>query len=218
MGYGSLVISYFAIIIFRGFVIVVFAVTAMTAMTAMSKMCDTSLEKDCIMKREYYSCIYRISFLSFLSSIYAIYCDCYDLAVVPGGVFLTSVNYWRRPTYGWRRNLDMGYVTCAVMYQNYRAYHAYNAYYYTMKMGHYFVLLYYGLVVFGIGCYPVSVYLYKKKDLWRSTYVHCLLHVVANVANVLLYSGLSGIRGGDRNPPIGSAAPFCPCSDAPFLR
>jgi len=188
----------------------------MTAMTAMSKIYDTSLEKDCIMERKYYSCIYRVSFLSFLSSIYAIYCECYDLAPVPGGVFLTSVNYWRRPTYGWRRNLDMGYVTCAVMYQNYRAYHTY---YYTMKMGHYFVLLYCGLVLLGIGCYPVSVYLYKKKDLWGSTYVHCLLHVVANIANVLLYSGgCCRVGVGDGNPPSRSAAPFCPCSDAPFFR
>jgi hypothetical protein len=173
-------------------------------------MYDTSLEKDCIMKRKYYSCIYRVSFLSFLSSIYAIYCECYDLAPVPGGVFLTSVNYWRRPTYGWRRNLDMGYVMSAVMYQNYRAYHAF---YYTMKLEQSFVLLYYALVLFGIACYPVSVYLYKKKDLWGSTYVHCLLHVVANIANVLLYSSIRYW-----NPPSRSAAPFCPCSDAPFFR
>ena len=115
-------------------------------------MCDTSLEKDCIMKRKYYSCIFRVSFLSFFSSIYAIYCECYDLAPVPGGVFLTSVNYWRRPTYGWRRNLDMGYVTCAVVYQNYRAY------YMTSEM----VWWYYFFMFLGVICYPVSVYLYKK--------------------------------------------------------
>jgi hypothetical protein len=193
----------------------------MREMSEMSEICDTSLEKDCIMKRKYYSCIYRVSFLSFLSSIYAIYCDCYDLAIVPGGVFLTSVNYWRRPTYGWRRNLDMGYVASALIYQNYHAYHAYHAYYYMMNLDQSFALLYLALMLFSIGCYPVSVYLYKKKDIWGSTYVHCLLHVVANIANVVLYNGLGGIRGGggdrDRNPPSGSAAPFCPCSDAPFL-
>ena len=176
-------------------------------------MCDTSLEKDCIMKRKYYSCIFRVSFLSFLSSIYAIYCECYDLAPVPGGVFLTSVNYWRRPTYGWRRNLDMGYVTCAVIYQNYRAY------YMTSEI----VWWYYFFMFLGVICYPVSVYLYKKKDLWGSTYVHCLLHVVANIANVLLYSGgCNSVGDGDGvwdgNPPSGSAAPFSPCSDAPFFR
>ena len=186
-------------------------------MNNISDMCEASLENDCIMKREYYSCIYRISFLSFLSSIYAIYCDCYDLAVVPGGVFLTSVNYWRRPTYGWRRNLDMGYVASALIYQNY---HAYHSYYYMMNLDQSIALLYLALMLFGIGCYPTSIYLHKKKDIWGSTYVHCLLHVVANVANMVLYNGLGGIRVGvgDRNPPIGSAALFCPCSDAPFLR
>ena len=187
----------------------------MSMMSKMSDICETNLENDCIMKREYYSYIYRVSFLSFLSSIYAIYCDCYDLAVVPGGVFLTSVNYWRRPTYGWRRNLDMGYVASALIYQNY---HAYHAYYYMMNLDQSFALLYLALMLFGIGCYPASIYLHKKKDIWGSTYVHCLLHVVANIANVVLYSGLGVIRGGDRNPPSRSAALFCPCSDAPFFR
>jgi hypothetical protein len=176
----------------------------------MSEMCDASFENPCIMKRKYYSCIFRVSFLSFLASIYALHCECYELAAVPGGVFLTSVNYWRRPIYGWRRNLDMGYVAAALTYQNYRAYHAY---YYTMNLEHSFALLYYALMLFGIGCYPASIYLYKKKDLWRSTYVHCLLHIVGNIANMVLYSGLGG-----RNPPSGSTAPFCPCSDSPFLR
>ena len=77
---------------------------------------NTTLENDCVIKYEHYSYIYRISFLCFFTSIYALHSECYELAAVPGGVFLTSVNYWRRPTYGWRRNLDMGYVICAVIY------------------------------------------------------------------------------------------------------
>ena len=178
-------------------------------------MCDASLENDCIMKREYYSCIYRISFLSFLSSIYAIYCDCYDLAVVPGGVFLTSVNYWRRPTYGWRRNLDMGYVASALIYQNY---HAYHSYYYMMNLDQSIALLYLALMLFGIGCYPTSIYLHKKR-----TYGDQLMSIA------VLYHGRGGGAGDggdgccsigirDRNPPSRSTTPFCPCSDASFFR
>jgi hypothetical protein len=163
-------------------------------------------------EHEHYSCIFRVSFLSFLSSIYALYCGVYDLAIVPGGVFLTSVNYWRYPIHGWRRNLDMGYVASALIYQNYRAY-------YMATEGHDYILLYYALMFFSIGCYPVSLHLHKKKDLRGSTYVHCLLHVVANIANLVLYSGGGGVGGvRNRNPPSGSAAPFCPTSDAPFFR
>ena len=176
---------------------------------------NTSLENDCVIKYEHYSYIYRISFICFFTSIYALHSECYELAAVPGGVFLTSVNYWRRPTYGWRRNLDMGYVICAVIYQNYRAY------YMTSSM----VWWYYFFMFLGVVCYPVGVYLYKKNDLLGSTYVHCLLHLAANVANVLLYSGgcssgcsSVGVGGWNMNPPSGSAAPFCPCSDAPFFR
>ena len=174
---------------------------------------NTTLENDCVIKYEHYSFIYRISFLCFFTSIYALHSECYELAAIPGGVFLTSVNYWRRPTYGWRRNLDMGYVMSAVIYQNYRAY------YMTSAM----VLWYYFFMILGVVCYPVGVYLHKKNDLLGSTYVHCLLHLAANVANILLYSGGCssvgvGVGVGDRNPPFGSAAPFCPCSDAPFFR
>ena len=162
---------------------------------------------------EQYSCIFRVSFLSFLSSIYALYCGVYDLAIVPGGVFLTSVNYWRYPIHGWRRNLDMSYVASALVYQNYRAY-------YMATEGHDYILLYYALMFFSMICYPVSLHLHKKKDLWGSTYVHCLLHVVANIANLVLYGGggSSGSSVGNGNPPSRSAAPFCPTSDAPFFR
>lgn len=167
---------------------------------------DSNLENVCIIQREHYLYIWRVSFLSFFSSVYAIYCGYYDLAVVPGGVFLTSTNYWRRPVYGWRRNLDMGYVACALTYQNYRAYY--------MLWGYW----YYLLMLFSLGCYPANIYLYKKKDFWGSTYVHCLLHVIANIANVVLYGGGDGGGGiRDRKPPVWSAAAFCPCSDAPLF-
>jgi len=59
-----------------------------------------------------------------ISCIYAIYKNHYDLALVPGGVFLTSINYWRCPDYSWRRYLDMIYVKLALIYQIYRAYNA----------------------------------------------------------------------------------------------
>lgn len=166
--------------------------------------------QSCILEPEYASCIYRISFISFLSSIYAIQCECYDLAAVPGGVFLTSINYWREPVYGWRRNLDMSYVACALIYQTYRAYHLLSSSSSSQSQA---LLAYYTLTGVGMMCYFLSLHLYKKKDIWSSTYVHCLVHVLANIANVVLYSGIR-----DGQPPSGGAPAFCPRSDAPFFR
>ena len=167
--------------------------------------------QSCILEPEYASCIYRISFISFLSSIYAIQCECYDLAAVPGGVFLTSINYWREPVYGWRRNLDMSYVACALIYQTYRAYHLLSS---SQSQA---LLAYYTLTGVGMMCYCLSLHLYKKKDIWGSTYVHCLVHVLANIANVVLYSGIR-VGMGNGQPPSGGTPAFCPRSDAPFFR
>ena len=132
---------------------------------------------DCILYPSQYKCIWRVSFISILSCSYALYRGHYDLALVPGGVFLTSLNYWRLPTYGWRRNLDVGYVCGALIYQNIRAYNMPDAvpYYYLIGIGSLF--------------YPLSNYLYKKKCYWGSTCTHCMLHIVANIANAVLYSG-----------------------------
>lgn len=172
--------------------------------------------QSCILEPKYASCIYRLSFISFFSFMYALYCECYDLAAVPGGVFLTSINYWREPVYGWRRNLDMSYVACALIYQNYRAYHLLSS---PSQMPA--LLTYYTLMGVGMMCYSLSVHLYKKKDIWSSTYVHCLVHLLANTANVLLYNRVGvgvGVEMGDRQPPSGGAPAFCPRSDAPFFR
>ena len=91
---------------------------------------------DCILEPDQYNLIFRASFLSLGSSVYAIHNGHYDLALCPGGVFLTSITYWVKPDYSWRRYLD-----------------------------------------------------YKKKLYWKSTYSHCMLHLIANIANIVLYSG-----------------------------
>ena len=165
---------------------------------------------DYILYPAQYNCILRVSFLSLLSCMYAIYCGHYDLAIVPGGVFMTSQIYWRQPTYGWRRNLDMAYVSSALIYQNICAYRMSNA-----------VPYYYMMVVSSL-LYPLNIYLYKKKYYWSSTYVHCTLHIMGNISNVVLYSG-DGDGDGDGDsgrdvgrdvgvcsPPFWGAAAFCP--------
>lgn len=132
---------------------------------------------DCILPPEHYAVIYNVSFLSLGSSIYAIYNGYYSLSICSGGAFLTSINYWKKPDYSWRRYLDMTFVKLALLYQLYKAYNSQ------------YMAQYYLLICFAIGMYPLGIYYYKKELYWHSTYAHCALHIIANIANIVLYSG-----------------------------
>ena len=135
------------------------------------------MSNECILCPAQYFLIWRVSFLSLFSSMYAIYNKHYDLAIVPGGVFCTSIMYWYKPDYSWRRTIDMSYVKIALCYQIIRAYNS-----------TYYKLYYFSLIV-SVLFYPLGIYFYKKKLFWNSTYSHCLLHVFANMGNFILYSG-----------------------------
>jgi hypothetical protein len=132
---------------------------------------------DCILKEDQYLTIFKVSFLLLGSCIYAIWNGYYHLSIYPGGVFLTSINYWRKPDYSWRRYLDMCYVHYALITQGYKVYNAqYAMEYYTLSF---------------IACcfFLLGIYYYKRKLYWHSTYAHCALHIFSNVANVVVYSG-----------------------------
>ena len=130
-----------------------------------------------ILDREQYICIYKISYLSLFSCIYAIYRQHYNLAIVPGSIFLTSINYWRKPTYSYRRYLDMTVVKIMLLYQHYMAYNAEYA------------NIYYIITLIAILSYPLGIYYYRLKYYWKSTYAHILLHILGNLGNIVLYSG-----------------------------
>ena len=131
----------------------------------------------CILDKEQYIIIYRISYLLLGSSMYAVYNGYYCLAICPSGVFLTSINYWIYPDYSWRRYLDM---TCVKLLLSYQMYKAYSSQY---------MIPYYSLMTLAIGMYILGIYYYNKRLYWHSTYSHCMLHIISNIANILLYSG-----------------------------
>uniref|UniRef100_A0A6C0E706 Uncharacterized protein n=1 Tax=viral metagenome TaxID=1070528 RepID=A0A6C0E706_9ZZZZ len=131
---------------------------------------------DCILYPKQCELILKFSFLSLGTSMYAVYNGRYDFAMCSGGVFLTSINYWKNPTYSWRRNLDILYVNFVLMYQ---IYHAYESKY---------MMEYYVLMFSAISFYPIGHYYYAKKRYWISTYAHCALHFFANLGNLVLYS------------------------------
>jgi hypothetical protein len=120
--------------------------------------------------------ILYFSSLSMASSIYAIYRHYYDLAVVPFTVFVTSIIYWVKPDYSWRRYLDEGLVTTVLIYQCSRAVYAENR-------THYYIITSAAVCFFPIGIY------FHKKHSWISTIAHIFIHILGNIANIILYSG-----------------------------
>lgn len=130
-----------------------------------------------ILEPAQYNLIFKLSFLSAGTHAYAVYNRHYLISICPAAVFLTSINYWRKPEICWRRNLDISCVMASLFYQIYRAQNSqYKLQYYTIKF-------------FAVSMYPVSFYYYNKNLWWNSTYAHCALHIISNIASLVLYSG-----------------------------
>ena len=130
-----------------------------------------------ILDKEQYILIYNTSYISLLSSIYAIYRQHYNLALVPGSVFISSILYWKNPDYSYRRYLDMIAVKCALTYQIYIAYNTHYA------------NIYYISVFLAVSSYFIGIYYYHRQEYWKSTFAHIMLHLIANTGNMILYSG-----------------------------
>ena len=130
-----------------------------------------------ILEKDQYSILYRVSYLALFASLYGCYRQHYELAIVPGSIFLTSINYWRRPDYSWRLYLDLGVVRGMVMYQHIMAFSHENA------------VPYYAMATSMIVFYLIAQHYYNKKDYWKFVYAHTMVHVCGNIGNVVLYSG-----------------------------
>jgi hypothetical protein len=119
-----------------------------------------------------------VSWLSLISCIYALRNNNACIAVVPGGVFITSLNYWRDPKLGWRRSLDVYFVRVSAIYNIIIAYKSKYVYWYYTS---FFICF----------CFsPLSWYYYNKKSYWKSAIAHSLIHVVGNIGNIIMYKGL----------------------------
>jgi len=82
-------------------------------------------------------------------------------------IFLFSVNYWRNPTYGWRRNLDLIWAKSTfVIYGSYGLYYIREPYtYYIFCQNMILIML----------CYYLSCKHYKRNEKIWLLY-HILLH------------------------------------------
>jgi hypothetical protein len=132
---------------------------------------------NCILHSDQCNFLWSTSWMSLVSSTYGMYMGVYDIASTTGLIFLSSINYWHKPDYSWRRYLDTGIVYFGLTYHVIRAYNSQYAIYY------------YSGITFSCLMFPLGIYFYKKKQFWKSTISNSALHIVANLSNMLLYSG-----------------------------
>jgi hypothetical protein len=132
-------------------------------------------KEELILPLPYNKWICNAAWLSFGAGMFACYQGQTHLAISPLSAWVTSLLYWSHPVRGWRRNLDIYVVRCALAWQVYYAWWNPNG------------LLYYALTVFGIFLYAIGCYIHAPNMYKYSTLLHCALHFVANTANVILY-------------------------------
>jgi hypothetical protein len=126
---------------------------------------------------EYAHMILQVAPLSFTSGMYALYVGHpIDIAVVPLAVGCTTILYWYHPTYSWRRTLDMAVVSSTCAYQSYRAFYAEYA------------SAYFPVMSLAILSYLVGLH-YDKKDKYAAMCFHAGVHIFANIALLVVYSG-----------------------------
>jgi len=127
--------------------------------------------------KRYAHIIWYFSFVCLVSAFYAIYQRHYDLSLVPGTVFLSSLLYWSEPVYGWRMKLDIFAVCLGATYQMIRSWQA--------EKRHLF------LAIFALGCasFMTSVYFQRRHQYKLSTLFHLGCHACGNLSNIVLYSG-----------------------------
>jgi hypothetical protein len=115
------------------------------------------------------------SFLFLLPVLYGFYLSCYYQSILAFLTFLCSINYWRDPLPGWRRDTDIYLATYVFIHI------FYHIWYYVNSPISYFC--YYTIIQSYI-LYRVSCMLYEINDPYWYKY-HILMHVFCNIGTIL---------------------------------
>ena len=129
-----------------------------------------------VLERHHSQWIYYIGWISFIISLIGFYNGYYDTAFMVLSGFLTCINYWRHPTYGFRRNLDITVTIIVVSYNLLSVLYCQKAY------------LYHIIGLTAAGLYFLGKIFYNKKYVGISTLLHCKAHIGAILCNYLLFT------------------------------
>lgn len=132
----------------------------------------------CIYEPIQYNYLWKSSCMFLVTTCYTVYQAKYEFIVFPAGVFLTSINYWRKPVYNsWQRSLDVFYVYFSIFYNMFRS------------LGAKYMYQFNSFVLLGLLFYILSNYNQRQKRLYMSALLHSIVHLLGNVALIYLYSG-----------------------------
>jgi hypothetical protein len=110
-------------------------------------------------------------------SAYGFYQGHYISSFIPLSVFITSMNYWRHPIYGWRLNADVACVIFGFFSMLIVAYYGTNW------------LRYYIIITLAASCYPLSHYFANQNMEYMGTLMHAYMHILGNIGLFILFSG-----------------------------
>ena len=125
--------------------------------------------------------VYYSSMLSAISVLAAFHFELYDFTLLAVMVLVNSINYWRHPIPGWRRNLDMICAAGVCWYQMFASFNLHSQFFF---MGYWIML---AIAIFAYLMARRHGRLYQDFDM--ASRWHVGLHIFANISNVILYCG-----------------------------
>jgi len=132
-----------------------------------------------ILGREDSKIIYTTSWLFLFTSMYGFYEGDHNLiSFFHGCIFVNSINYWRNPIRGFRRNIDILTNILIIMYGSYYVYGYHNSH-----------LYYYCILSIKIS-FALSWMVYTQNMYKLSVLFHSFTHFGGNIANLLLFSDI----------------------------
>jgi hypothetical protein len=143
-----------------------------------SQHCESVSTQKLVLPPHLSKYLFRSSFLAIISVIAAVHNQRLDCLICALPLWLTSVNYWRHPTHGLRRHMDIATACSTCVYQLYIALEAPGS----------APTVYFMAVACGMGCYA------NARCSAPRSFIGCMwhlgLHLWGNIASVLLYDAL----------------------------
>lgn len=157
-------------------------------MKLFQKIIIINMSEKIILEKQYSSILLKSSFLFAITSLCGLYLYLYhnmeavDVLINNTMLFFSSINYWRKPVYGFRRNFDIGIVILNFVYNPYSVFH-YSWIYIVLS-------LMFWVVVF----YVFSNFLHYYNYCKIGTFCHVLVHLCGVLAIGTIFLGTSQIN------------------------
>jgi hypothetical protein len=119
--------------------------------------------------------IFKLGYLSIVTTSFAIYQRHYTHSLIPLSVGLSTFLYWKHPVYGFRRYLDMGVVSSGLLYNFYHIHFSEH------------IVYFYIIKILAVLSYLVGWYYHSQGYISYGTFFHCGIHVFGQIGNIILY-------------------------------